>query len=663
MRLPKPSRLFWIAVLATALALAMLRALVETWWLGVAIETLLVSVALLAVVVLVARGLRWFLWRVGRRLAFSYFLIGVLPIPMVLVLGGIGLYLLSGYFLSHEYRAALDRLHQDLARTAETSLAHFAARGVPATAAAPDVGLAFYASGQRVAGSEQAPRNWPSWVETPIETPGEEPSEPEISFWSLGDQSLTIVATAKRGKLAALAFHRGSLERELSERSNVWVTLLDPRDEQGMSAVRLQLGSGRYALANISAGTDPVARNAFLQVPNTQRVAWFDRPLLWWGEIAGPVRALADDGEQQEWLTASLNSNLRALRQQFLSSSTELNAAVWGSLIAVMGILSSIYLVAVGMALFMTYTLSRAVNRLSRATESVRAGDFSQRMPARRRDQIGALQRSFNTMTGNLESLIDTAAQKELLEKELEIARDLQESLLPAKVPASDRVEFSTLFEPSAAIGGDYFDILRIDDDRLAVVIADVSGHGLPTGLRMAMLKAALVILVEEQKPPSEILRRLNNMVRAEKRQRFFVTATIAVIDFRRNQLELTNAGHPPTYLVRNGTVDEIILAGSPLGALDENYQQRTIDLQAGDVAVWLSDGLIEANDDDDEPFGYDATTEALAGPATSAQEVRDRLLAAVKRHCGDAPPEDDRTLVAMRYFPEAGAGGSSKPR
>ena len=76
-------------------------------------------------------------------------------------------------------------------------------------------------------------------------------------------------------------------------------------------------------------------------------------------------------------------------------------------------------------------------------------------------------------------------------------------------LPQAESLEFSTLFEPSAAIGGDYFDILRVDENRLAVVIADVSGHGLPTGLRMAMIKAALGILVEEEKPPREILSRI----------------------------------------------------------------------------------------------------------------------------------------------------------
>ena len=158
------------------------------------------------------------------------------------------------------------------------------------------------------------------------------------------------------------------------------------------------------------------------------------------------------------------------------------------------------------MAVFMIVGLSRAVNRLSRGTAAVRQGDFGVRIPVRRRDQVGDLQRSFNEMAGNLETLVATAAQKESLEKELELARDLQKSLLPSDLPAGGGVEFATLFEPSAAIGGDYFDVLRISEDELAVIIADVSGHGLSSGLRMAMLKAALLILVEETRDPEEIL-------------------------------------------------------------------------------------------------------------------------------------------------------------
>ena len=313
-------------------------------------------------------------------------------------------------------------------------------------------------------------------------------------------------------------------------------------------------------------------------------------------------------------------------------------------------LLTAIYAAALGMALFIIFTLSRAVNRLSMATDALRAGDFSTRIPVRRNDQVGELQKSFNQLAENLEELVASEAQKESLEKELAVARDLQQSLLPSKLPQSDTLEFSTLFEPSAAIGGDYFDILRIDDSRLAVVIADVSGHGLPTGLRMAMIKAALGILVEEEKQPKEILSRLSNMIRSGQDGRFFVTATVAIVDFRQGRLDLTNAGHPPTYLIRDGEVEEILLPGNPLGALGENYGHTSFALEPGDVLVWLSDGLIEMVNAEGEPFGYDGIRECLLGSGSNPEEARDRVVRAVAKHAGGVPADDDQTLVAMRY-------------
>jgi len=301
------------------------------------------------------------------------------------------------------------------------------------------------------------------------------------------------------------------------------------------------------------------------------------------------------------------------------------------------------------MAVFMIVGLSRAVNRLSTATAAVRAGDFAVRIPVRRRDQLGDLQRSFNGMSADLQSLVAAAAQKEALEKELAIARDLQKSLIPSNLPIREGVEFATLFEPSAAIGGDYFDVLRLSDDELAVIIADVSGHGLSSGLRMAMVKAALLILVEETSEPEEIFRRLDRVVRDG---RAFVTATLGLIDLQTGTLRLLNAGHPPTYLIRRGEAREILLPSSPLGGLGRTYGRETVALERGDVVVWLSDGLIEAADATGEPFGYDNILKSLQGfpHDASAADVRNRLLAAIERHVGGQPPGDDRTLMVMRW-------------
>ncbi|MGH9465243.1 MAG: PP2C family protein-serine/threonine phosphatase, partial [Thermoanaerobaculia bacterium] len=481
-------------------------------------------------------------------------------------------------------------------------------------------------------------------------------------YCALDDGQPTLVGTASRGSAAVLTFVEPPVGQQLAGQSGVWTQIL-PRaelDQGKVIDVRLGKTSVTLGLRPPRSGEEEAsARYAFFGLPGEGRRTltwWSRRPLLWWGQLGSPLRRLADGSELSPAVAVYLNGSLRSIAQRLFAGSPELNTRVWAGMIAVTGLLTTIYALALLMAAYMILGLSRAVNRLSRATTAVRAGDFSVRIPVRRRDQLGELQRSFNAMTGHLESLVATAAQKELLEKELAIARELQQSLLPVSLPASERVEFATLFEPSAAIGGDYYDILPIDADRLAVVIADVAGHGLPTGLRMAMIKSALAILVQDGKPPAEILARLDLMVRGQGPSRTFVTATLAVVDFRRCTLELTNAGHPPTYLVRGGEVEEILLPGSPLGGIGGGFGHRELALVPGDLVVWLSDGLIETANPQGEPFGYSRVREALEGTNGTAAEARDRLVAAVALHADHTASADDRTLVAMAYVPSASA-------
>jgi sigma-B regulation protein RsbU (phosphoserine phosphatase) len=223
-------------------------------------------------------------------------------------------------------------------------------------------------------------------------------------------------------------------------------------------------------------------------------------------------------------------------------------------------------------------------------------------------------------------------------------------------------VEFATHFEPSAAIGGDYFDILRVDDRRLAIVVADVSGHGLSAGLRMAMIKAALAILVEEEEEPAAILYRLDRLLRRSGQEGpGFVTATLTFLDLAAGRAEIVNAGHPPTYLLRGGSVREILLPGSPLGALGTHYGSTEVDLAPGDALVWLSDGFIEATDADGEVFGYERTVTSLRGSSESPAIVRDRLLESVAHYTEGRAPEDDRTMVVMRFRATTGAAASPR--
>jgi serine phosphatase RsbU (regulator of sigma subunit) len=640
------------------------------------------------------RAYQRLLWHVGGRLAFSYFLIGVVPIPLALALVLIVGYGLTGFYLSRAFHDAVSGVQRELT---------LAAASGPGTAAgrAPLSPIAFarFRDDRKVEGDPRAPEAWPGWLVeaapepappevagAPDPTPAAPEEEPEAGqpWLVLPDGTLTLgaaspAADAAAGGAGTLAFYDGEVEALLRERAGIWIevgestrshavrvrgvqiqvgaTELDSSEQEAEEAEREAAQEAGEEVAGEDAAAlerDRQAERHDYFAERAEGLGWTDRPLFTWGAVSPrPVRL--DTGERLEReMGVLLQATPRMVARSLFSTQTELLQGFWVALLVSSLLLLAIYAVAELVAIAMIVGISRAVSRLYAATRRVAAGDFSARIPVRRRDQVGAVQRSFNSMAENLEDLVSTVAQKELLDKELQIARQVQQSLIPQNLPASESLEFSTLFEPSAAIGGDYFDVLRLGEGELAVVVADVSGHGLPTGLRMAMVKAALGILVVETHEADEILRRLDATVRsgdgAGDESRFFVTAVFSRVDFRHGVVEITNAGHPPVYLLRGGAVEEILLPGSPLGGLGHDYGRRRVELADGDVLIWLSDGLIEASDGDDEPFGYDRIEATLAGPGDSAVQVRDRLLAAVEAHTEGRPAMDDRTLVVMRY-------------
>lgn len=610
-------------------------------------------VALAGAVVLVVlwggfRLFRRFLWRVGRKLAFSYFLIGVLPIPMVAILIGVALWLLAGALVGHLFRDTAVAFHRELEETTADALDAF--RDGKPRLRDGDVLLAYYKDGKRTAGASFAPDTWPDWLVQPGS--GEEGLARHVPLVIDPRGRLTMTAAVEGGDgTAALGIFQGDLDRELRDRSGLWVEMA-PWSATGQR-VDVQLFGHRLPVSMPMAERKEALRREFFGTANRE-LPLADRPFLAWVEKLGTARPLAGERRREgQAMGALLNATPRTLVRQVVSSSADIDAAAWGVLLLVAFLLFDLYAAATLMALFLIYGLSRAVNRLSRATEAVRRGDFSLRIAVRRKDQLGELQRSYNEMAASLEGLVAAEAQKESLEKELQVARELQQSLLPSSLTTTEAVELASYFEPSAAIGGDYFDLLKVDDGTFVVVIADVSGHGLSAGLRMAMLKAALVMLVEQRLPAHEVFERLNRLVREGQGNvgaRPLVTATLASFDPRCGSLELTNAGHVPTYVLRSGKVEEILLPSPPLGVLGDRYAKATVKLAPGDVVVWLSDGLVETADPDGEPFGYDAVQRTLAGGGTASQ-VRDRLLSRIAAHSQSAPPADDRTLVVLRYL------------
>lgn len=594
-----------------------------------------------------SRFLRRFLWRVSRRLAFSYFLFGLVPISLVLVLTLAATYIFGGFFIGHLYRDSLDDLSRDLQRGVIWHLAQLDAGRFPKAAEELPFEIAYYKWDRRFAGSELAPERWPEWLpHSPITSRAE--SQPIVAF---EDGTLRLLVSARRGRYGVIALSRGDLDTLVSQRSGIWTEHFRAQDRRA-SSVNVSFLNRSYTLKLKREGTPEEIRQ-FLQATVTEP-GLLDLPYLVWVSTWRPFQDLQEPDPDLDFVYANLTASPRRMLQQLVSRSAEIDALVYLGFAALSFLLFDIYVLAALLALLMVTGLSRAVNRLTDATHEMQQGNFGTRIEVRRRDQIGALQSSFNDMADNLEALVREAARKEILEKDLSIAQELHQSLLPDHLSSpAGALHFATHFEPSSAIGGDYFDLLQLDEHRSLMVIADASGHGISAGLRMAMVKSALQVLAERRMEPLEILQELQQLLRkglGRTYRRSFVTATLGLVDTNHGNLLLTNAGHPPTYLLRGGEVEEILLASSPLGALGSDFTQREVSLEPEDLVVWLSDGLIEATDESGEDFGYTRLAQCLSEAPGTPEGVRDHLLAVVSNHTGGKPPEDDQTLVVMAY-------------
>jgi phosphoserine phosphatase RsbU/P len=229
---------------------------------------------------------------------------------------------------------------------------------------------------------------------------------------------------------------------------------------------------------------------------------------------------------------------------------------------------------------------------------------------------------------------------------------------LPQSDPVSPWLDIAGLSRPATEVGGDYYDYFELDDDGQAVVVADVAGHGVASGLLLAGVRGCLVMLHHYPNVaamPAEILGRLDWVVRAVGGRRTFVTMIYAIFQRSTSRLRLASAGHPPILLWRQATgdIEELILPSLPLGTtLAPSFPEQEVALAVGDVAVLLTDGLAEALDPQGAIFGDAGLRAALgraAASAASASAIRDALLAEVVDFLGANEGQDDMTLVVVR--------------
>ncbi|HEV8431938.1 MAG TPA: PP2C family protein-serine/threonine phosphatase [Thermoanaerobaculia bacterium] len=248
--------------------------------------------------------------------------------------------------------------------------------------------------------------------------------------------------------------------------------------------------------------------------------------------------------------------------------------------------------------------------------------------------------------------------ERERVKAEIDAANRIQAALLPLDTPSLAGASVASHYRAATEIGGDYFDFLPQPNGEIGIAFGDVSGHGLTSGIVMAMAKAALLVQVDNDASPRAVMAVLNDIVMKTAPRRILMTFFFGLLDPRSQVLRFSSAGHldPYVYRAATGELQPLSSWGFPLGVRRrEPFREHTAEFSAGDRLILYSDGLIEAVDDDGEPFGFDRFERTLREHGHStAEEIKKALLNTVRKFTRNRPPEDDQTLVVVSFDEEA---------
>jgi len=257
--------------------------------------------------------------------------------------------------------------------------------------------------------------------------------------------------------------------------------------------------------------------------------------------------------------------------------------------------------------------------------------------------------------------------ERQRTNEQIKIARDIQLHLVPTRLPEIAGLSVGAEYCAAQEVGGDYFDIYRIDHDHVGLVVFDVAGKGVPGALLMAITATFLKMAAPRSRSPAWVLNEVNAALGPDIRRGLYVTALYAVLRLSTGEVTLCSAGHPDAIVVRrDGTCEKHKPRGAALGLLRPNrfrlaLEQRSISLGPGDTLLIYTDGVIEARDGGGREFGEErllrvAREFAPRGPQRLAREI----LAAVRGHAGEEPQYDDTTVLAARRESDAVSPGAT---
>jgi len=564
------------------------------------------------------------IWRLRNRLIVTYILIGVTPVFLILTLCVMGGYIIAGQVAVFLISSELDRRTQALNEPAQIlSWATAESRGRTLNQIAPFL-RGHFPRIQMLIHSD-ADLRYPQ--DCPLKAPPH--------GWS------DHTGLLRRGNRFYSWAHvsRGGSE----------IILLEPVNNRLLSDLIPNLGAVRFLDQGSEAPAGPDDHPELVRIPPAHNR--FDQEVTWIAQ----VNAADWDNPGQ----VSPHLMVVTTRPSAVLASIFGEKFVFGqaSLYFFLGV-AVLFLVMEGAAYFAAFALTRtvtgAVHNLYEGTQRVTHGDFSHRIQVQGRDQLAALATSFNSMTENLERLFHVEKEKERLESELEIAREVQNQLFPKNTPTLRTMELTGVCQPARMVSGDYYDFLCMDHNRVALAVGDVAGKGISAALLMASIQSIMRTQLSESKGAfctSSAVALLNRQLYASTSPEKYATFCFGVYDEQSRILSYTNAGHLPPLLLRAGESTSLEVTGTVVGAFPSiRYEQRELPLLPGDLLVAYTDGIAEPENEYGEEFGVQRLTETiLRYQHADSPEIISRVMEAVEHWSGTGEQADDMTILLAR--------------
>ncbi|MEE3467524.1 MAG: SpoIIE family protein phosphatase [Eubacterium sp.] len=306
--------------------------------------------------------------------------------------------------------------------------------------------------------------------------------------------------------------------------------------------------------------------------------------------------------------------------------------------------------------------ISDPLKKLEEDVRDISEGDFSLRTEVSTNDEIGSLAGSFNYMAASLEQYIvdlkDATAKEQRIASELSLATNIQASMVPTNFDDYKNIKEFDLYAtmtPAKEVGGDFYDFFMTDDNHLVLVMADVSGKGVPAALFMAKAKTSIKTRAMMGGSPADILSDVNDQMCEGNEAELFVTVWLAIIDLATGEGMAANAGHEhPALCHENGLYEMVKYRHSPAVATMEGmpFKEHEFKLEPGDSVVVYTDGVTEATDANNELFGEDRLVESLnRDAAASPKKILKNIKEDIDEFVGEAPQFDDLTMLAVKYY------------